>query len=636
MKVQKICIDCNLIHCIASCICTVKSAIIITMPRFQSRLFNWIEQSLPVRLGRNARRLLDRALDQQLGQIRELPQLIAYQAARAALYPVYLLSKSAKKALRGLQQADNRELHGNEQSINRDINRDINGTETSIPLLDFQQDVDLRGLNNLENLSQIPLLLRPISRLINWIEIAKSKIDQGIDQKISAIAKRTSDHVVKIGDLNNNDPQDLDPNLAKWIANQLFSKIWEQEVEKRIGKNRDNENNLNNENKIVINELNKSNPDLTKIDEVNLINSLHQKFTLGKNNRLEELRRIIEAAIAYFFGDQSTKAIAQNQSSEADLNSNQKLDLNSKQSPNIKAAIPNFLPTDQPISSSKLNEDIQEINSLQERNQLATNSNLERIRQLIAAAIDYFIGKRSLTGDRANMANDRAFDNAVNHLHLDSTSSLENVAPNDLANAVNQDTDNISSKISNKSQDYLQIEQKLEHLRNLIVQAIAYFFDKQRSRRTLDETNDLAPTEEAWLTMEDVFGDDQGPWPLPLEYESPAFMKSMNVDNPAAINSSGELQNCETTTSQIYQDRLDGSLYFTEEEEAQSKMPNSDRPLRAWLEAKATLWGYAANPVMDAIFWLDQVILKCENFIIAFWQRCVRLIKSILILPKGK
>lgn len=625
MKVQKICIDCNLIHCIASCTCAVKSAIIITMPRFQSRLFNWIEQSLPVRLGRNARRLLDRALDQQLGQIRELPQLIAYQAARAALYPVYLLSKSAKKALRGLQQADNRELHGNEQSINRDIN----GTEISTPLLDSQQDVDLRGLDNLENLSQIPLLLRPLSRLINWIEITKSKIDQGIDQRISAIAKRTSDHVVKVGDLNDNDPQDLDPNLAKWIANQLFSKIWEQEVEKRIGKSRNNENN---ENKIVINELNQSNPDLTKIDEVNLINSLYQKFTLGKNNRLEELRKIIEAAIAYFFGAQSTKAIDQSQDSVSDLNSNQKLDLNSNQSPTIKAAIPNLLPTDQPISSSKLNEDIQEINSLQERNQLAVNSNLERIRQLIAAAIDYFIGKRSLTGDRANMANDRAFDNAVDQAKLDSTSSLKNVAPKDLANTVNQDINHIS----NESQDYLQIEQKLENLRNLIVQAIAYFFDKQRSRRTLDEANDLAPTDEAWLTMEDVFGDDQGPWPLPLEYESPAFTKSMNVSNPAAINSSGELQNCETTTSQIYQDRLDGSLYFTEEEVAQSKMPNSDRPLRAWLEAKATLWGYAANPVMDAIFWLDQVILKCENFIIAFWQKCVRLIKSILILPRAK
>lgn len=616
------------------------------MPRFQSRLFNWIEQSLPVRLGRNARRLIDRALDQQLGQIRELPKLIAYQTARAALYPVYLLSKTTKKALRSLQQtnnrADNQKLPEDEQIIDR---KNINGIETPVLFQESQQEIDVRSLDSLESLSQTPLLLRPFSRLIDWIERTKLQIDRKIDQSVTAIAKASSSYIVKHGDPNKNDPNDLDTNQAKWLANQLFRQIWEQEVEKRIG-NRNDKNN----------QIDKINPiqDLTKgVDQVDLesgfisnlsdelnnslgqqsSNSLYQKFTLGKNNRLEELRKLIKAAIAYFFGDQSTKRIDQSLNQDSEENLDPSLNSNANKNKKFIADINNS----KSLSSNQGNapndpeiNEIQEINALKEINQLSTNSSLEKLRQLIAAAIDYFIGKRSLIGDPnidARNIIDKALDkvnngqinNAVNHSQSDTE---------DLVNTTNQETEGIA----NESQDYLQIEQRLERLRKLIEQAIAYFFDKQRSRPTLDETNDITTTEEARLKVEDVFGDDQGPWPLPLEYESPAFNRSMNVSNPAAINSSGDLQNFETTTSKIYQERLDGSLYFTDEETYQSETPTSDRPLKAWLEAKATLWGYASNPVMDAIFWLDQFILKFENLLIALWKKWVRLIKLIFTM----
>ncbi|MFN7858534.1 MAG: hypothetical protein ACK5P2_02185, partial [Pseudanabaena sp.] len=153
--------------------------------------------------------------------------------------------------------------------------------------------------------------------------------------------------------------------------------------------------------------------------------------------------------------------------------------------------------------------------------------------------------------------------------------------------------------------------------------AIAYFFGRQLSQPTLDETSDIAPREEPWLTMEDVFGDDSGPWPLPMEYESQAFTKSQDM---TAINSSGELQSFETTTTQISQDRLKGSLLFEEEllaYQGSSSETENERPLRAWIEAKATLLGYVYNPVMTVFFWLDAIILKIENFFIGLWKGLV-------------
>ena len=166
----------------------------------------------------------------------------------------------------------------------------------------------------------------------------------------------------------------------------------------------------------------------------------------------------------------------------------------------------------------------------------------------------------------------------------------------------------------------LRKNRSLEQLRRLIEAAIAYFFGRQLEKLTLDEISDIAPSKEAWLTMEDVFGDDNGPWPLPLEYESHAFNKSPDRN---VIHSSGELQNFETTTTQISQDRIEGGLIFEDEILSSQVSPSeleSDRPLRAWIETKATLLGYVYNPVMTVVFLLDAVILKIENLIIAIWK----------------
>ncbi len=169
---------------------------------------------------------------------------------------------------------------------------------------------------------------------------------------------------------------------------------------------------------------------------------------------------------------------------------------------------------------------------------------------------------------------------------------------------------------------------RLEQLRSLIEAAIAYFFGKQRSQPTLDETSDL--TEISSLTMEDMFGNDNEPWPMSSEHESIAFSKSPDRN---VIHSSGELQSYETTTTQISQDRLDGSLVFEEDflgVQQQTSETASDRPLRAWIETNATILGYVYNPVMTVVLWVDAIALKIEDLMIGFWKGLINFPKRLI------
>ncbi|OYQ63795.1 hypothetical protein B9G53_15055, partial [Pseudanabaena sp. SR411] len=123
--------------------------------------------------------------------------------------------------------------------------------------------------------------------------------------------------------------------------------------------------------------------------------------------------------------------------------------------------------------------------------------------------------------------------------------------------------------------------------------------------------------------------DDNGPWPMPLEYESVAFSKS---PDRIAIHSSGELENFETTTTQISQDQLEGSLVFEEEllNYQQRSDTDSDRPLRAWIENKANIGGRSNNPVIRLLLWLDEIVLKIEDLLIKFWKGLMRFPKRLI------
>jgi len=89
------------------------------MPRFQSRLFNWIDQSLPAKLGRSARRLIDRQL-RQMPSVKDLPRFFAYQVAKAALYTVYLIASTTKRIFPALGRSkteDREKLRSQPESV---------------------------------------------------------------------------------------------------------------------------------------------------------------------------------------------------------------------------------------------------------------------------------------------------------------------------------------------------------------------------------------------------------------------------------------------------------------------------------------------------------------------------------------
>ena len=444
----------------------------VHMARFQSRLFNWIDRSLPAKLGRSARQFLDQKIEQLSGiSVQELPRWLAYQVAKGALYPVYLIASTAKRTFHPALD------HSKVEIIEK--LRSQPDSEGLLPECDqiaknLEQGID-EGIE--QGIDQ-----NRLAKFLNWIE--RSKIQ--LDRNIAAMIKSP--------------PEDLATTASsesetRLIANRIFAKIWQQQVDQQSA-NQD---------------------------------SLKESNGLAENTRLrlEQLRSLIEAAIAYFFG------------------------------------------------------------------------------------------KKSLDGDQRNINNKE--EEHSDFLSGESDDKIQTSSENSL----NQ---NPNSEGSNS----LKFDDRVERLQKLIEDAIAYFFGRQLSQPTLDETSDIQPSESAWLTMEDVFGDDNGPWPLPLEYESHAFHKS---PDKIAIHSSGELQNFETTTSQISQDRIDGSLIFEEEllmYQQSASETGDEGPLRAWIEANATIMGYAYNPVMTIVLWVDTIIVKIENLMITFWKGLINFPKRFV------
>lgn len=576
------------------------------MPRFQSRLFNWIDRSLPAQLGRKARR----SLDQKIGQItdlfsgltfQELPRLLAYQVARAALYPVYLISSSVKRTFPALDRSKDETC----QSLRSQESTGLlsESKTNSDEIENFKESTE----NQVPNipLTEPPLLLRPLVKFLNWIDRTKIKLDRNI----TALVKSPSDRLANIHNPNSSQSAPSKQDLVR-ISNRIFAEIWQQQTEQN----------------------NAQDSDASSLKENN---GLAEVTALGKNDKIEQMRRLIEAAIAYFFGNQSSSnSDPENNSLSGDFDNSELLGI---ETPQTNSLNDDLKLKRQKIKSSRnrkslgdrlFNRKSSSDNSLSnqvptseiaEKAHLAT-SNLERLRTLIAAAIDYFISKRSLGGNESNQLNANQNLQFIQR----STETSERSLAKSSDGSINEQDTNVSSS--------LQLDDQLDRLRKLIADAIDYFFGNQRSASVLEETSEIEVTESAWLTMEDVFGDDNGPWPLPLEYESVAFTRSPDL---TALNSSGELQSFETTTTQLSQDLLEGGLIFEENLlEYQQSQFESDRPLRAWIEANATILGYAYNPVMTVIFWFDELVLKIENLIIAIWKKLISIPKRLLKSPK--
>lgn len=192
---------------------------IVTMSRFQSRLFNWIDRSLPAKLGRSLRRSLDQTFAPLAGaSVSDVSRLLAYQVAKAALYPVYAIASSAKRTFPALER---RKVEPKEKLRSQPESAGLLPEANEIKQEEVSQDE-----NKLNDKAEIPLLLRPLAKLLNWLDGIKSQIDRNI----ATIIKRPSDHLAtKAQSLQ------IDADLIP-IANRIFAEIWQQQVEQRQDK----------------------------------------------------------------------------------------------------------------------------------------------------------------------------------------------------------------------------------------------------------------------------------------------------------------------------------------------------------------------------------------------------------------
>ncbi|WP_019502342.1 hypothetical protein [Pseudanabaena sp. PCC 6802] len=206
------------------------------MPRFQSWLFNSVDRSLPVELGRRARwacqRFIDRfKRDRPLLRPSEVWAQVTKQVAKVVLYPVYLIATAAKRS-----------------------------------------DLQLRP-----DSTKPPLLLRPFQQLVVWAEStdlytarsASDRTDPEIDREIGIEGDRPQ--------LGAN-PESSNPKLPPSQAEQakiaprtnIFPQIWQPPA-------------------------NLGHPKAFKL------------VSIAYEQQLERIRRLIKAAIDYFFGKKTTK-----------------------------------------------------------------------------------------------------------------------------------------------------------------------------------------------------------------------------------------------------------------------------------------------------------------------------------------
>jgi len=198
----------------------------------------------------------------------------------------------------------------------------------------------------------------------------------------------------------------------------------------------------------------------------------------------------------------------------------------------------------------------------------------------------------------------------------------------DLDRQISQQTD---PQISDRS-----YEQKRERIHQLIRDAIDYFFGKKSSGKQLDSIDRVeSKSEESWLTMADLFGDDSGPWPYPVAHSHKRESDRLSTSSAWDDASLALIQNAqqggvsihkphETSTSHLSRHGIEGE--FPPEDETGGRR---SRPMQAWIETQATFLGYVYNPIMQFILWLDRLIVALEQWLIHQWQRSEKIFRKI-------
>lgn len=198
------------------------------------------------------------------------------------------------------------------------------------------------------------------------------------------------------------------------------------------------------------------------------------------------------------------------------------------------------------------------------------------------------------------------------------------------------DRDRQISKQTDPQISHRSYEQKRERIHQLIRDAIDYFFGKKSAGKQLDSIDRVeSKSEESWLTMADLFGDDSGPWPHPVAHSRKRESDQLSTTSVWDDASLDLIQNAqqggvsihkhhEASTSNLSHLGIEGE-FFPEDETG----GRQSRPMQAWIETQATFLGYAYNPIMQFILWLDRLIVALEQWLIRQWQRSQKILRKI-------
>jgi hypothetical protein len=706
------------------------------MPRFQSRLFNWIDQSLPVSLGRKARRaLMDvasgelwrhlswadwQAWWQKIWFTPQLPRLAGYQVVRALLMPArvvtaplkrkylqakYLQSKFLKsREYLGIAPSESQPeplLSGVEQALLPEGATDAiskaepapeplseiqfydlwwakpksqlgnfanldNGTNQ----LDFPQDLlsEMTSLADLHpDLSLInteldarspepraplpPRWLRPLVRFTAWLENTNLKVER----EITALTLQVNTALATIP--TNAAPT---PETERIAANRAFAVAFAESLQRSRHAANSEINSLNNNQQSESSQLSHiPNNDLSYHSSPNDGDSLIQadsqsQYNIDANStapsQWQKIQCLLAAALDYFTGKSARQLQGKTDSSNNGTSNN----LN----PDHAASQGNLLENSADVTSGILTGE----DRTNRKNLVARKSARNLAAKL--AAPEPTPELKGNTPPALNSTGELVPN--LTQVPIITDEQFPNSALNfsdDPANPLGNHPDNTSLDTPPQT---LAPQDPLARLSELLDAAAAYFFgkkidepatnvnglnDSSKDYESLSGNNspilDDAPTEAPWLSLEDVFGADDGPWPLPGEYDSIALNEMNNLPLPQFAN---RLAISETTTTQITADRLTSSLAFDENESwldaphspqnliqnvSQNPSPvksyrqrslNAERPLRAWIETQAQSLGYVYGPIMSVVHWLDSLTVRIENFFVS----CGRKIKQML------
>ncbi|MEE3719832.1 hypothetical protein V2H45_24125 [Tumidithrix elongata RA019] len=546
------------------------------MPRFQSRLFNWIDQSLPVQLGRSVRTLIENLLNERIGNppiqgrspaAKALPfqlgKQIGKQIARVVLYPVYILGTVLKRKYPQLNPQANSQSNPrlNPQTEPRSPRQFTKQsdfpTDSQSPSPVGSQETDNSNQSKPQQAlpsKKVSPLLRPFQSLFLWLSPPASleKLSEMVEKLESQEKSEPSRPKALRGKRT---PLLLRPfqKLALWFSSpsdlQASDKSAEQsdfiegeileEFQPRYLPERKIPFLLRPFVKIVL-----------WVDRTGLFNKNSSKNSVPNSaQNSESPQDATNTAETSFRNDASSSQSSKDAFNKNDTANRQFLEI-----------------WKQTFAATNFQTDAD--GNLTSNQALGKNERLERIRDLIRAAIAYFFSKK------------------VNPLEPDPSSANLQTSP----------------------------EEAWLTMADL-------FGDEGGPWPVPTEYESMALARPSDLFAVDPNNSVLTETPNELDKDLVQTSKPSKGDLVQASDFSeedGDLVQVDTSKGEIV---LDDPNYLPDWSEY---LEEPTPPLRAWIETHATFLGYAYSPVMEIVHWLDRLVARIERSLIWVWQKITR------------